>query len=83
MRSGCKRRTSYCLNLCPKLSAVEQTIVNPEDQASDADIMAKLNALIASNPELIKSLVNDHPNLRKSLIEEQPEPGAEPDRVLQ
>lgn len=73
--------------LCPKLSAVEQTIVNDKDQESHEDIMARLSALVAADPELIKSLVKANPELRRLLIEEQSSHEAilEPDsdRVLQ
>ena len=44
--------------LRPKLSAVEQTTISDKDQESHEDIMAKLNALVNSQPELLRHLLD-------------------------
>lgn len=40
--------------LRPKLSAVEQTVINPEESMSEEQIVSKLEALIAGNPDIVQ-----------------------------
>ena len=42
--------------LRPKLSAVEQTNINPEDQKTDAQLRAELAAILAKDPSLLPKL---------------------------
>jgi hypothetical protein len=44
--------------LRPSLSSIEQTNLNPEDKATESDILAKLSALVAEHPDLIRSLLD-------------------------
>ena len=43
--------------LRPKLSAVEQTNISPEEQQSEADITAKMAALLEANPEFLTKVL--------------------------
>ena len=40
--------------LRPSLSAVEQTMVEPDQKLSEADILGKITALLAAHPDLVQ-----------------------------
>ena len=44
--------------LRPTLSAVEQANIDESDKLSEADIMAKLRALVGANPDLIRTVLD-------------------------
>ena len=67
----------YCK---PKLSAVEQTVIDERDKLSEEEILGSLRALVSESPQIIETLVSvaveEQPELRVRLIKLLHEPPA-------